>query len=57
MSTSVAALAPGDVLPIMVARSVPLQIGDAVIARGTVGEVDKQVALQITQISVGKDTQ
>ena len=41
----------------MVARSVPLQIGDAVIARGTVGEVDKQVALQITQISFGKDTQ
>jgi flagellar motor switch protein FliM len=53
----VVALAPGDVLPIMVARSVPLQIGEAVIARGTVGEVDKQVALQITQISFGKDTQ
>ena len=52
-----ATLAPGDVLPIMVARSVPLQIGDSVIARGTVGEVDKQVALQITQISFGKDTQ
>lgn len=53
----VAGLARGDVLPIMVARSVPLQIGETVIARGTVGEVDKQVALQITQISFGKDTQ
>jgi flagellar motor switch protein FliM len=52
-----ASLAPGDVLPIMVARNVPLQIGEAVIARGTVGEVDKQVALQITQTSLGKDIQ
>lgn len=52
-----AGLAPGDVLPIMVARSVPLQIGEAIIARGTVGEVDKQVALQITQTSLGKDSQ
>jgi flagellar motor switch protein FliM len=52
-----AGLAPGDVLPIMVARSVPLQIGDTTLARGTVGEVDKQIALQITQTSFGKDTQ
>jgi len=51
------ALAPGDVLPSMVARSVPLQIGETLIARGTVGEVDKQVALQITQTFSGKDSQ
>ncbi|HWK41975.1 MAG TPA: FliM/FliN family flagellar motor switch protein [Croceibacterium sp.] len=50
-------LVPGDVLPIMVARSVPLRIGDAIIASGTVGEVDEQVALQITQTSIGKETQ
>ncbi|USA39728.1 FliM/FliN family flagellar motor switch protein [Pelagerythrobacter marinus] len=58
----VAAIQPGTVLPIMVARNVPLQIGEAVIARGTVGEVDDQVALQITQtftgqITPGKDSQ
>lgn len=52
-----AGLAPGDVLPIMVARNVPLRIGETIIARGTVGEVDKQVALQITQTSFGKETQ
>ncbi len=52
-----AGLATGDVLPIMVARSVPLRIGDTTLARGTVGEVDNQVALQITQTSFGKDTQ
>ncbi len=50
-------LMPGDVLPIMVARSVPLRIGDAIIARGTVGEVDEQVALQINQTSLGKEPQ
>src|SRR5690606_27698672 len=52
-----AGLTPGDVLPIMVARSVPLRIGDTTLALGTVGEVDKQVALQITQTSFGKDPQ
>ena len=52
-----AALAPGVVLPIMVARSVPLQVGEITIARGTIGQVDEQVALQITQILSGKDSQ
>lgn len=53
----VAAIEVGAVLPIMVARNVPLQIGEAVVARGTVGEVDDQVALQITQTFTGKDSQ
>lgn len=52
----VATIAPGTVLPIMVARSVPLQVGEIVIARGTVGEVDDQVALQITQTFTGHTT-
>jgi flagellar motor switch protein FliM len=52
-----ASIEPGAVLPIMVARSVPLQAGEIVIARGTVGEVDDQVALQITQTFTGKETQ
>ncbi len=42
-------LAPGMTIPIAVARSVPLRIGDVTIAHGAVGEVDDQVALQITQ--------
>lgn len=50
-----AAIQPGTVLPIMVARNVPLQVGEIVIARGTVGEVDDQVALQITQTFTGKE--
>ncbi|BBC72148.1 flagellar motor switch protein FliM [Altererythrobacter sp. B11] len=53
-----AALAPGMVIPVAVARSVPLRIGDAVIARGTVGEMDDRIALQITQTLVsGKEQQ
>lgn len=47
----------GAVLPIMVARSVPLQVGDAIVARGTVGELDDQTALQITTSFSGKEAQ
>lgn len=49
-----ARLEPGMVLPIMVARSVPLQVGEVVLARGTIGEVDDQVALQITHTFTGQ---
>lgn len=49
-----AGLAPGSVLPIAVARSVPLRVGDAIVARGSVGGVDDQVALEITQTFTGK---
>lgn len=43
-----AALVPGAVLPIGIARAVPLSIEGTVIARGTVGELDDQVAVQIS---------
>ena len=42
-------LKPGDILPVSVARSVPLRIGDRTIAHGTIGEVDDRVAVQINQ--------
>lgn len=44
----IASLAPGQTLPIAVARAVPLRVGGTVVARGTVGELDDRVALQIT---------
>ena len=43
----IATLKPGDVLPVSVARQVPLAVGEATVARGTVGEVDDRVAIQI----------
>lgn len=41
-------LKPGDVLPVAVARSVPLKAGEQTIATGTVGELDDRVAVQIS---------
>lgn len=43
------ALRPGDVLPVAVARSIPLQLGGRTLASGTIGEFDDRVAVQITQ--------
>lgn len=39
----------GDILPVAVARSVPLKVADKTIAHGAIGEVDDRVAVQITQ--------
>jgi flagellar motor switch protein FliM len=44
----IATLEPGQTLAIPVARAVPLRIGGTVVARGTVGELEDRVALQIT---------
>lgn len=41
-------LKPGDVLPVSVARSVPLKVGGRTIAAGTIGELDDRVAVQIS---------
>lgn len=42
-------LQPGTLLPVSVARNVPLRIGDKTIAHGAIGSVDDRVAIQITQ--------
>jgi flagellar motor switch protein FliM len=48
---AIAALEPGSVLPVAVARSVPLSIGGALVARGSVGAQDDRIALKLTQIA------
>lgn len=54
----VATFAPGQTIPIPVARAVPLRVGGTIVARGTVGELDDRVALQITNaIASRKDNQ
>lgn len=47
--SSLSALRPGQILPVAVARSVPLTIGDRIIAHGTVGEMDDRIAVQIVK--------
>ena len=48
---AVSALEPGSVLPVAVARAVPLSIGGAIVARGTIGAQDDRIAVQLTQIA------
>lgn len=47
--SALADLQPGSLLPVSVARNVPLRIGDKTIAHGAIGSVDDCVAIQITQ--------
>lgn len=49
--SALAKLEPGTVLPVAVARAVPIAIGETIIARGTVGAADDRVAVKLTQIS------
>lgn len=46
-----ATLEPGSVLPVSVARAVPLAVGATVLARGTVGSAEDRVAIKLTQIA------
>lgn len=45
-------LEPGALIPVALNRSVPLLIEQAVIAHGTVGEVDDRVALEVSHTSL-----
>lgn len=47
---AVSSLQPGQILPVAVARNVPLMAGSITLARGTVGELDDRIALKITQL-------
>ncbi|HCF24398.1 MULTISPECIES: FliM/FliN family flagellar motor C-terminal domain-containing protein [unclassified Novosphingobium] len=49
--SALVALEPGMVLPVAVARAVPIAIGGAVLARGTIGSNDDRVAVKLTQIA------
>jgi flagellar motor switch protein FliM len=46
--TRLAALRPGDVIPVALARAVPVKAGERTIATGSIGEFEDQVAVQIT---------
>lgn len=46
--SALSGLRPGALLPVSVARNVPLRVGEKTIAHGTIGAVDDCVAIQIT---------
>lgn len=46
--TALAALEPGQVLPVAVARQVPLRLGSRTLAKGQVGTAEDRVALQLS---------
>ena len=48
---TIAAMVPGTVLPVTIARAVPLAIGGSIIARGTIGAQDDRIAVQLTQLA------
>jgi len=48
---ALATLAVDAVLPVAVARAVPISVGGAVIARGTVGAQDDRIAIKLTQLA------
>lgn len=43
-------LAPGDMIPLPMPRSVPLQMGDAVVAHGSIGTLEDRMALCLTHV-------
>lgn len=46
---ALAALQPGTVLPVAVARKVPVRAGGRTVAHGTVGALDDRLAVQVTE--------
>ena len=48
---AVSALRVGQILPVPIARNVPIKVGGKTYASGTVGALEDRVAIQITQLS------
>jgi len=44
------ALKTGDIIPVNIGRSLPLIVGDRIVARGTIGEQDGRAAFQIEKL-------
>lgn len=45
----------GDVIPVTISRSLPLIVGNRIVARGSIGEQDGRAAFQIEKIVQGPD--
>lgn len=45
----------GDVIPVTIGRSLPLIVGNRIVAHGTIGEQDGRAAFQIEKLAQGPD--
>ena len=48
-------LKAGDIIPVTIGRSLPLIVGDRIVAHGTIGEQDGRAAFQIEKIAQGPE--
>jgi flagellar motor switch protein FliM len=48
-------LKAGDVIPVSISRSLPLIVGDRILAHGTIGEQEGRAAFQIEKLVQGSD--
>ncbi|MCX7284980.1 MAG: FliM/FliN family flagellar motor C-terminal domain-containing protein, partial [Novosphingobium sp.] len=48
---TISRLQVGQVLPVPIARNVPLVVGDKIYAHGSIGAIEDRVAIQISQLS------
>lgn len=48
-------LKAGDIIPVTIGRSLPLIVGDRIVAHGTIGEQDGRAAFQIEKLAQGPD--
>ncbi|WHO38266.1 FliM/FliN family flagellar motor switch protein [Sphingobium sp. AP49] len=48
-------LKTGDIIPVTIGRSLPLIVGDRIVAHGTIGEQDGRAAFQIEKLAQGPE--
>lgn len=48
-------LKSGDIIPVTISRSLPLIVGDRIVAHGSIGEQDGRAAFQIEKLAQGTD--
>ncbi len=48
-------LKAGDIIPVTIGRSLPLIVGDRIVAHGTIGEQEGRAAFQIEKLVQGQD--
>jgi flagellar motor switch protein FliM len=48
-------LKAGDIIPVTISRSLPLIVGDRIVAHGSIGDQDGRAAFQIEKLAQGPE--